>query len=228
MTEKPSSSHRSALDAAVASLPTVDDDSWEVPPQTLAAAGLQDDVAAARKFVLQFSLWAREAIARLPPAPAAEMEATDFNDYYKIVMSRVQLLYAQAAGGLAPGTPPPLPLACFQTQLRRRPVFKKAGQDSCSCVFDVTGSYTPRGSVRAVGDYETSKAAFRSCLAAVGARKFTETTLRRLIAHRSPKVHAHAMPRARTPTRTPSCARAHAACMCTELARRVRRAGGGH
>ena len=43
-------------------------------------------------------------------------------DYYKLVMSRVQYLYAQATpGGLA------YPQCCFQTQLRKRPTFTKAG-----------------------------------------------------------------------------------------------------
>jgi len=183
------SCHRVALEAAIKGLPTVDDGQWSIPAETLKAAGLQDDVEAARRFVLKFALWAREAVSRLPPAPPAAFEATDFNDYYKIVMSRVQLLYGQATSGqpLTADAASSLPLACFQTQLRRRPQFKKAGENSCSTIFDVDRSYTPRGGVRAVGSFEASKAAFRKALTAVGARKFSASTLRQLIAARGPK-----------------------------------------
>ena len=135
-------SHRACLEAAVASLPTADNDSWSVPVATCKAAGLADDVKAARSYVLQFSLWARDAIGRLPPADPDAMEATDFNDYYKIVMSRVQMLYAQALSSDA-SSAPTLPICCFQTQLRRRPAFRKGGVDSCSGVFDLKGSFTP-------------------------------------------------------------------------------------
>ena len=180
-------SHRAALDAAVAALPTADDDSWTVPDKTLKAAGLADDVAAARKFVLQFALWARSAIDRLPPAAPIEMQATDFNDYYKIVMSRVQFLYSQAASGGAPDAVPQLPVCCFQTQLRRRPAFRKQGVDSCSGVFDLSGAHKPSTGSMVVGSLETSQAALRAALTAVGARKFDAATLRALVAQRSPK-----------------------------------------
>lgn len=180
-------SHRAALEAAIAAMPSVDDDSWEVPAPTLKAAGMQDDVATARKAVLQFAMWAREAITRLPHAPPTAFEATDFNDYYKIVMSRVQFVYAQAQAGTPADQAPSMPLCSFQTQLRRRPVFRKAGEESCSCVFDVTGSYTPRGSIKQVGSFESSSAALRQALTAVGARTFTAETLRGLLRDRAPK-----------------------------------------
>ena len=180
--------HRTALEAAIAALPTADDDTWSVAEKTLQAAGLADDVTAARQFVLQFSIWAREAITRLPHAPPQHFEATDFNDYYKIVMSRVQFLYAQAlAGASSDAAPAALPLCQFQTQLRRRPQFKKDGSDCCSCVFDLSGSHTPKDGVQAIGSLEGSEAAFRAALAAVGARKFSAATLRRLVGDRSPK-----------------------------------------
>jgi len=174
----------------VASLPTADDGTWVVPNETLAAAGLQDDVQAARRFIIKFALWARDAISRLPPAPAAEYEATDFNDYYKLVMSRVQLIYTQASARRQIGDVGPLPLACFQTQLRRRPQFKKNGEDSCSTVFDESSSRTPKAGVADVGSFESSRAAFRTALAAVGARRFSAATLRQLISERSPKAAA--------------------------------------
>ena len=176
---------RAALAAAIATLPI--DGEFDVPQATLAAAGLENDAATARKYVVSFATWAREAIARLPPAPASEMEATDFNDYYKVVMSRVQYLYTQAAGGLAPGTAPEMPLCCFQTQLRRRPHFAQAGAPACSCVFDLKGRYAPKAGVTAVSSLEESEAAFRQALTAAGARKFTAATLRALVASPSPK-----------------------------------------
>ena len=183
-------SHRAALESAIAALPATDDDSWEVPAATLKGAGLDDDVKAARKYVLQFAVWAREAISRLPPAPPEAFEATDFNDYYKIVMSRVQFVYAQASSAAPPTEPPAMPLCSFQTQLRRRPVFKKAGVESCSCVFDLSGSFTPAGGLKPVGDYSEAQAALRAALTAVGARKFSAETLRGLIRDRSAKAAA--------------------------------------
>ena len=179
--------HRQALEAAVAGLPASDDDSWTVPDKSLKAAGLADDVTAARKFVLQFALWARSAISRLPAVPAADMEATDFNDYYKIVMSRVQFLYSQAASGDSPGGVPELPICCFQTQLRRRPTFRKGGVDSCSGVFDLKGTFEPSNGASVVGSLESSNVAFRAALEAVGARRFNAATLRALITQRSQK-----------------------------------------
>ena len=43
--------------------------------------------------MLQFSLLqvgAGDAIKRLPQLPREELQATNFNDYYKLAMSRVQ------------------------------------------------------------------------------------------------------------------------------------------
>ena len=60
--------HHASLLAAVDALPTADDDSWTVPTATCKAAGLADDVNEARKSVLKFSLWARDAVARRPTA----------------------------------------------------------------------------------------------------------------------------------------------------------------
>ena len=183
------SSRRAALLEAVKALPSTNDDSWSVPPQLLKGAGLTDDPAAAKSYVLKLALWAKEAIARLPEAPPSSFEATDFNDYYKIVMSRVQYLYAQArANAPADSAPPMLPLAQFQTQLRRRPTFKKGGADVCSCVFDLEGSFTPKdASTAPLGSFEASESAFRAALKAVGARKFSASTLKQLVADRAPK-----------------------------------------
>ena len=61
--------HRAALEAAVGALPTADDETWSVPAAATKAAGLEDDEAAARMYVLKFSEWARDAIVRLPPVP---------------------------------------------------------------------------------------------------------------------------------------------------------------
>ena len=183
-----SAAHRRALEAAISKLPITDDDTWAVPDATLKAAGLTDDMASARKFVLQFAKWAQGAISRLPQAPSSEMQATDFNDYYKIVMSRVQFLYSQATSSTAADAVPQLPVCCFQTQLRRRPTFRKAGVDSCSGVFDLKGAHKPaKAELRVEGSLESSRADFRAALAAVGARKFSASTLRLLLAHRAPK-----------------------------------------
>ena len=169
--------HRAALEHAVAGLPTLDDGSWSVPDQTLEVAGLQDDVVGARRFVLEFSEWAREAICRLPSV--TQMQATDFNDYYKLVMSRVQLLYAQAL------TPPkrPMWLTCqFETQIRRRPTFIKDGVVRTLGCFDVKCSHLE--GVTVVGSLDTSIEAFRATLRAVGARRFDRVTLALLIKSR--------------------------------------------
>ena len=40
-----------------------------------------------------------DAIKRLPQVPRKELQATNFNDYYKLAMSRVQFLYAYAKAG---------------------------------------------------------------------------------------------------------------------------------
>ncbi len=95
------SSARRALETAIAALPsTVDDEAWTgatIPESTLVAAGLStQEVATARKQIVAFGEWAKQAISSLPAAPTEEFEATDFNDYYKLVMSRVQYLYTQA------------------------------------------------------------------------------------------------------------------------------------
>jgi len=169
--------HRAALEHAVAGLPSVDDSSWSVPDQTLEVAGLQDDVVGARRFVLEFSEWAREAICRLPHV--TQMQATDFNDYYKLVMSRVQLLYAQAL------TPPkrPMWLTCqFETQIRRRPTFIKDGVVRTLGCFDVKCSHLE--GVTVVGSLDTSIEAFRATLRAVGGRRFDRVTLALLIKSR--------------------------------------------
>jgi len=167
------------LERAAAALPCADDDSWSIPQATLEAAGLVDDVASARKFVLAFSQWARDAVKRLPHALPADMEATDFNDYYKIVMSRVQFLYAQAVSGAPFGSAVELPLCCFQTQIRRRPTFTVGGAKAVSGVFDVRGSF--QSSVRIEGCLEESREAFRTALAAVGSRPFRAATLALLV-----------------------------------------------
>ena len=76
---------RASLLKAVSGLPTEDDDSWTVPEAVLAAVSA--DAAEARRHVLTFSAWARATISQLPEVPREEMQATDFSDYYKVVMS---------------------------------------------------------------------------------------------------------------------------------------------
>ena len=85
---------RISLLKAVSGLPAEDDDSWTVPEALLAAVSA--DAAEARRHVLTFGAWARAAVSQLPEVPREEMQATDFSDYYKLVMSRVQLIYGQA------------------------------------------------------------------------------------------------------------------------------------
>lgn len=174
--------HRSALERAVAALPTADDSTWAIPAATLRAAGLEADEAQARRFVLSFATWARGAVARLPAAPPELFEATDFNDYYKLVMSRIQFLYAQAVCGAPFGTDQQVPLCCFQTQVRRRPMFRMGGTEATSGVFDLRGSFRPpKPSVRLEGCLEDSRDAIRAALTAVGARRFRASTLQQLL-----------------------------------------------
>jgi len=172
---------RAALHRAVQELPTCDDGTWFVPPATLKVAGLEDDELMAKKYILKFSEWAREAISRLPPMPPADMQATDFNDYYKVVMSRVQLLYTQAQAGAARSEIPSSPVCQFETQLRRRPTFIQAGQQRTLACFDTSpvGSGPPL-----VGGLDESMPAFRTALRAVGARRFDATTLAQLLKSR--------------------------------------------
>ena len=164
---------RQALLSAVAALPTADDGSWSVPAPILKATSTSE--ADAKRHVLSFSAWAQGAVRQLPEA--SEHEATDFSDYYKIVMSRVQLVYAKAtqpAGELR------FPACRFQTQLRRRPQVVKDGAARELGVFDSGAG------PEMVGSYEGSSAAFRAALQAVGERRFRAATLRRLFAARGP------------------------------------------
>ena len=171
---------RASLEAAIAALPTADDSSWSIQPATLKGAGLEDDMAKARQHVLSFSAWAKEAIKRLPECPPSEFEATDFNDYYKVVMSRVQYLYTQALGELPPGTVPTQPVVQFMTQLRRRPKFVMGGQMQTLGCFDRTTAW-PVGEMPLVGDLDSTMPKFRAALRAVGARKFHRSTLELLL-----------------------------------------------
>ena len=175
--------HRAALEAAVGALPTADDETWSVPAAATKAAGLEDDEAAARSYVLKFSEWARDAIGRLPPVPRDEMQATDFNDYYKIVMSRVQFLWAQASGGSAAAESP---VCQFATQLRRRPTFVKGGEVYTLGCFDVAGTQLGADKPALVGSLEASLPRLRQALEAVGARKFDAGTLGALLERRGP------------------------------------------
>ena len=174
---------RASLEAAVAALPTVDDGTWSIPAATLAGAGLEHDVPAARAHVLAFSKWAKEAVGRLPPAPYAEFQATDFNDYYKLVMSRVQYVYTQALCGLSRGTAPTSPVVQFMTQLRRRPKFALGGEQRTLGCFDVRTAW-PVGEVPLVGDLDASLEAFRQALREVGSRTFDGATLSLLLRSR--------------------------------------------
>ena len=176
---------RSLLEQAIATLPTVDDASnWEIPYQTIRAAGLEDDTATARKYVLRFSEWATEAITRLPPVVRTELQATDFNDYYKLVMSRVQYVYAQALSGVPSGTVPTSPICQFATQLRRRPTFRVAGEVRALGCFDVADAQVATD-VPLTGNLDASMQSFRSALMAVGARRFDGTTIAELLKSRA-------------------------------------------
>ena len=171
-----SPARRTALEAAVAGLPTSLDEpaGWSVPPSSLKAAGLTDGEEA-RKAIVAFAQWARGAVGTLPTVRPELCEATDFNDYYKLVMSRVQYIYAQAGAGSAAGAPPDTPLCQFQTQLRRRPVVLVGGEPKTLGVFDA-GEQPDL-----LGSFDAHAAPFRAAVAAVGARRFSKATLLSLL-----------------------------------------------
>ena len=124
----------SQLAEAVNALPTdAGSDAWSVPEAVLAATSATPQRG--KEYVARFAAWARGALQRLPPLPRDELEATDFNDYYKVVMSRVQYLYAKSLPGQA-STPcdKTLPLCCFQSQVRRRPEFVQRGERKLSLI----------------------------------------------------------------------------------------------
>ena len=172
----PSEARHAALLAAIESLPKGPGDACEIPQESLKAAGLENDVPRAKEIICEFAAWARGTSSTLPMAVDAEMQATDFNDYYKLVMSRVQYVYGQVTpGGLA------YPQCCFQTQLRRRGAFVKGGAEVTLGVFDVGALASSH-----VGGWEEASAHFRVALAAVGARRFDAATLRSLISQRFP------------------------------------------
>ena len=158
---------RASLLKAISDLPAEDDESWTVPEAVLAAVSA--DAAEARRHVLTFSAWARAAVNQLPEVPREEMQATDFSDYYKVVMSRVQLIYAQATHSHEAELR--FPACRFQTQLRRRPQFSKGGATCELGVFD--GG--PNAAL--TGSFEESEAAFRVALRAVGQRRFEARSL---------------------------------------------------
>ena len=106
------------------------------------------------------------------------MQATDFSDYYKVVMSRVQLIYAQATHPHEAELR--FPACRFQTQLRRRPQFSKDGATCELGVFD--GG--PNAAL--VGSFEESKTAFRAALRAVGQRRFEAKSLWVMLESRAP------------------------------------------
>ena len=65
--------------------------------------------------MLGFSAWAKAQ--QVDREALKALEATDFSDYYKLVMSRVQYLYAIAQPGQDEGLPL-FPQCTFQTQVR--------------------------------------------------------------------------------------------------------------
>ena len=174
---------RRVLEAAAASLPTQPGE-WVVPKAVLKAVGMDDPVAVQR-MICHFALWARENVHKLPLAPDAELQATDFNDYYKIIMSRVQFVYAQANAQADYNRSSLLssPVCCFQTQLRRAPTFRKGGVEVTLGIFDGADSS------QRVGSFAEVRGEFRKQLAVVGARRFDEATLKLLIASASPNAH---------------------------------------
>ena len=180
-----SAARRADLVAAANALPTEPGD-WTVPPAVLKAAGLPDDPARVQGWICSCAKWAREAVQQLPQAPEEELEATDFNDYYKVVMSRVQYIFAQADAGVDyEGSDLTYPLCCFQTQLRRQPTFMKGG-------VEVTLGVLPEGKAcdGQAGSFAEVEADFRAKLAVVGRRPFTETTLSGLLASHAPRSKA--------------------------------------
>lgn len=175
----------SQLVEAVNALPTdAGSDAWSVPEAVLAATSASPQRG--KEYVARFAAWARGALQRLPPLPRDELEATDFNDYYKVVMSRVQYLYAKSLPGQA-STPcdKTLPLCCFQSQVRRRPEFVQRGERKLLGVFDCAPSDDWVGSFDA-----PTEAAFRDELRKMGARRFHAATLRRLLSSISEKAAA--------------------------------------
>lgn len=179
-----STPRRLALEAAVRALPSSVEGNWVVPEASLKAAGLEADPATARRYVVEFSAWAKGAIGSLPAVLSEECEATDFNDYYKLVMSRVQYVYMQSLEGAPAEGAPAEPLCQFQTQLRRRPVFLKGGVPRTLGVFD-SGEHADYESC-----FEAHAAPFRAAVAAVGARRFSAATLRSLLAQRHERAAA--------------------------------------
>ena len=193
---------RASLLKAVSGLPTEDDDSWTVPEAVLAAVSA--DAAEARRHVLTFSAWARATISQLPEVPREEMQATDFSDYYKVVMSRVQFIYGQATHSHEAELR--FPACRFQTQLRRRPQFIK---DGATCELGVFDS-GPNSAL--VGSFEESKAAFCAALRLVGQRRFEVQSLWAMLECRAPpharRVESRALPSA-TPAHLSSSSRRH-------------------
>lgn len=132
--------------------------------------------------ICSFAQWARDHIHELPKAAEEELEATDFNDYYKIVMSRVQFIFAQAtAGADFSSSELTHPLCCFQSQLRRMPTFKKKGVEVKLGLLQGTRQTGTEGCFPSVEEE------FRAKLAAVGRRRFTEATLTALLSSHSPR-----------------------------------------
>jgi len=173
-----------ALREAMAQLP-IEDGTWSISAAILEAAGLTNQESLARQYLLKFAHWAHAGgVNQLLDLPPESFEATDFNDYYKIVMSRVQLLYQKARAMEGDGDEPRHPFCCFQTQVRRRPVYTKGGKSVTLGCFDAIPRVGYESSWTAAGP------AFRKALLAAGSRKFKATTLRRLISNRSPKAEA--------------------------------------
>lgn len=189
---------RASLLKAISDLPAEDDDSWTVPEAVLAAVSA--DAAEARRHVLTFSAWARAAVNQLPEVPREEMQATDFSDYYKLVMSRVQLIYGQATHSHEAELR--FPACRFQTQLRRRPQFIK---DGATCEL---GVFDGGPSAALVGSFEESKTAFRAALRVVGQRRFEAQSLWAMLESRAPpharRVESGALPSAIPPVPDPS------------------------
>ena len=174
--------HREALFAAVAGLPTQEGD-WSIPEPILVHAGLRHDVPRARQIVMAFASWAADAVRSLPFAPRAQLQGTDFNDYYKLVMSRVEYLYQKTLPAQGAATDAQLyPICTFETQLRRRPQYTKNGVTRTLGVFDTAPSPDRAYS------YADVRAAFVDALRAVGARRFDAATLRSLLESRAPSM----------------------------------------
>ena len=209
MSESDAKYFMASLRQAVAALPTTAA-SCTLPAPLLEHSGLSDDPAKAASYAAAFGAWAQQAIDELGDVCCDHLEATDFNDYYKLVMSRVEFLYARArVQPEQPGQPgqteaqqhgqpetprglqhaPPIasPICCFQTQLRRRPTFTPAsaastGAASTGAVSEQTlGIFDRLASSDRVGSFDDISVRFRAALSTVGARRFHAATLRRLI-----------------------------------------------